>query len=110
MTEFSHSAAIGGNDMAIAYKLILVSRQAFESHRTSRMQFAGADTYFRTQAIAIAIAESSGSVVVDAGGVDLFQEARGSGRILSHDCFGVSTAELLNVLQSLVQIINNSYR
>src|SRR5436309_2609117 len=68
--ERSFAITVTGNDVAVAEKLVLVSCQALETDRPTRVELTGADSQLCAQAIAKAISKARRGIVKDPCGVD----------------------------------------
>src|SRR5579862_5934470 len=86
---------------------VFVAGQAVKPHGAARVQSAGADSDLGAESIPVSIGKARGGVVVDAGGVDLVQEAASGFRILGDDGVGVGRAVAPDVLDGLGQSGNH---
>ena len=91
----------------VAAELVLGGQEALQSHGAAGVELARADADLRPEAVAVAVGEAGGGVVVDAGGVDFPQEALGGLRVLGDDALRVARAVGVDVGDGRVQVVDD---
>src|SRR5258708_28891122 len=107
MFEGALALAVARHGLTLAEQLVLVNCEAFEAHGTARVQFSGADSDFRAQAVTEAVGESRGGVLKNIGRVDELHESRRDIMALRHDGFRMARAVAVDVLDCFVDSIHN---
>ena len=110
MGELTVARRVIGRDVAVAPKAVAIGDQPLQSHRTARRQGLGADTHLGAEAVAEAIGESGGAVVIDPGTVHRSQKAVGGCTVLREDHLGVAGAVTADVVHGLVEVVDHLHR
>lgn len=90
--------------LSVTEELVLVGDEAFEADRASGVDLGGGDADFCAEAVAEAVSEAGGGILIDACGVDKCHEAFGSRFIFRHDAVGVMAAEGIDVGDRFVEV------
>ena len=102
MDEVFLSAGVVAYDVSVAEEFVLVGEEAFEAYGASGVDFGGGDAYFGAEAVAEAVGEAGGGVLIDAGGVHQGHEAAGGFFIFRNNTVGVVGAVGIDVADGFV--------
>src|ERR1700730_13192955 len=101
---------LSGSNLSAAPHQILVTGQLLDAHRTTRVEFVGADADFRAHPEFTAVGELRGRIVQHDGAVDPRENALGGFRVAGHDAVGVRRAILVNVSDGRVHSVDHPDR
>src|SRR5213593_4015311 len=102
--------AVHSYSVALAYQLVFVCDKPFKSNRTTRVEFAGANSQLGPKAIAETIRKSRRSIQIDSGRINLSKELLACAIILTDDCVRVMRSISVYVIDSLIYRVNNFNR
>ncbi len=107
MLECALAFAVARHGLALAEELVLVDCEPFKAHGPAGMQFSGADSDFRAQAVAETVGESRGGVLKNVGRVHELHETRSDIMAFRHDGFGMPRAVPVDMLDRFVDAVHN---
>src|SRR5436190_693600 len=96
--------------MTVTDELILVDHQSVDADRSARMRSIRADSHLRAEAVSESVGEMRRRIPVDAGRVDLVEEALRARRIFGHDGIRVRRTVASDVFDGVVEVFNRAYR
>ena len=107
MLECALALAVARHGLTLAEELVLVNGEAFEAHGPAGVQFSGADSDFRAQAVTETVGESRGRVLKNIGRVDEFHEPRRDIMAFRHDGFRMPRAVPVDMLDRFVHPVHH---